>query len=81
MLYLLSLFDGLRHGQEHAVEQDSSHDHIVEQLIGTEVDAGPAHRRPGRPPEERAGGGEAVDVVLAEALGDDAECLEGVTTD
>lgn len=74
--YSLSLFDGLRHGEEDTVEQDGGHDEVVEVLVGGEVDARAAHRRPRRPPEQRARRREAVDVVLAEPLRHHTESLQ-----
>ncbi|GBP92556.1 hypothetical protein EVAR_68456_1 [Eumeta japonica] len=74
----LSLFDGFGHGKEDTVEQYGRHDEVVEVLVGGEVDAGAPHRRPRRPPEQRARRREPVYVVFAEPLRHHAERLQRV---
>ena len=71
----LSLFDGLRHGEEDTVEQNGGHDEVIEVLVGREVDARPPHRRPRRPPEEGPGRREPVNVVLAKSFRHNTESL------
>lgn len=72
---LLCLFDGLRHGEENTVEQDGCHHHVVEVLIGGNVHADAACLVPRFEQEQAVRAGEAVDVVLLEALRDHAEGL------
>lgn len=73
---LLGLFDGLRHGEENAVEQDCRHHHVVEVLIGGNVDADAARLVPWFEQEQAVRAGEAMDVVLLEALRNHAERLQ-----
>lgn len=73
---VLGLLDRLGHGEENAIEQNGRHHHIVEVLIGGNVDAHAPCLVPWLEQEQAVRAGEAVDVVLLEALRDDAEGLE-----
>lgn len=74
--YLLGLFNSLRHGQEHAVQENRGHYDVIEELVRGHSDTRSPPRIPGFEEEAALGAREPVDVVLPEPLRDDAEGLE-----
>ncbi len=50
---LLGLFDGFRHGEEDAVEQDGRHDDVVKIRMRRQVDGDASQRIPRRKQETR----------------------------
>ena len=65
-IYSLCLLDGVRHGEEDAVEQNGGHDDVVKVRVSRQVDGDPPQRVPRREEETGARRRETVDVILTE---------------
>lgn len=65
---LLGLFDGFRHGQEDAVEQNGRHDDVVKIRMRRQVNGDTSEWIPRREQETGTRRRETMDVILPESV-------------